>query len=52
MSEVLTCVNCGYEVSELTSESLCQTCWKAYDLGFQEGERARAGATITERIGA
>lgn len=35
-----TCVNCTYEVSELTKEGLCETCWRAYEAG-REYEQAQ-----------
>jgi len=35
------CSNCGYEVDELTSIKLCQTCWSAYDKGYQEAKEGK-----------
>ena len=33
------CSNCGYEVDETVNDptGMCQTCWWAYDKGYQKG---------------
>lgn len=32
------CSNCTYESDELDDLDLCQTCRRAYDLGFEAGK--------------
>ena len=32
----LTCANCAYEFDELNEIDLCQTCWKAYEAGYEK----------------
>ena len=46
-SEIITCFNCGYEVSEVDKNTtLCQTCKKAYDIGWQLGWQDRAEGAL------
>lgn len=39
MTEFLRCSNCGYEVDEVNKVGFCQTCQRAYDIGYQQAER-------------
>ena len=36
--DFVRCNNCSYEVSEVNQDTgFCQTCQKAYDLGYADG---------------
>ncbi len=33
MSDLLTCVNCAYEIDEASEIGLCDNCQRAYEMG-------------------
>jgi len=43
MSDLLTCVNCAYEIDQASKIGLCDNCQRAYEMGERESERVLCG---------